>query len=134
MRLLFAIFAIFLAVAACAQEFKPYPKARITESQWQSYFDEVRSKHGPSEKRFPSEHLVVFEDTQAMLTWAFTTAGHPAHPAWVTRQPVQDSRGVYLRQIGYFAGEEQPFAEMFRAYQALNERMREDFKAKSEKR
>jgi hypothetical protein len=63
------------------------------------------------------------------MSWAFTTPGHPAHPAWVTRQPVEDQRGVQIRQIGYFAGNEPEFAKMFKAYLALNDQMREQFKS-----
>ena len=33
-------------------------------------------------------------------------------------------------QIGYFAGREEPFAELFRQYQATNQRMIEEMKKK----
>jgi hypothetical protein len=131
MRLVtFALLAT-LAFALHAQEFKPYPRARITAEQWQAYFDEVSTKYASSRREFPGEHLVVFEAADSYATYAFTQPGHPAHPAWVTRQPVQDNVGVQIRQIGYFAGEEAPFAQMFRQYQELNARIREDFKNKS---
>jgi hypothetical protein len=44
---------------------------------------------------------------------------------------VSDEAGVNVRQIGYFAGEEQPFAELFRSYQQLNAQIREDFERRS---
>ena len=126
----FALLAT-LAFAVYAQEFKPYPAAHITVQQWQAYFDEASTKYASARREFPGEHLVVFEAADSNTTYAFTQVGHPAHPAWVTRQPVQDNAGVQIRQIGYFAGEETPFAQMFRQYQDLNAQIREDFKRKS---
>ena len=35
---------------------------------------------------------------------------------------------MFIRQIGYFAGDEPEFAKLFKAYLALNDRMREQFK------
>ena len=120
------ILAVLLSCAliAIAQEYKPFPKARITREQWQSYFDQVKSKHQASERQLAEHHLVVFEDPKEMISWAFTTPGHPAHPAWVTRQPAQDSRGVYIKQIGFFAGDEGEFAKLYKGYLAANEAMR----------
>ncbi len=121
-----AILFVCCVVAAPAQEFKPHPRAKITTQQWELYFDEVKSKHRATERQFPSEHLVVYDDLSSGMSWAFTVPGHPAHPAWVTRQPVTDSVGVNVRQIGYFAGDEPEFAKLFKAYLALNEKMREE--------
>lgn len=115
-----------------AQEYKPYPRARITTEQWQQYFAEVSSKHAASRLEVPTENLVVFENTAEYMSYAFTRPGHPAHPAWVTRQLVQDNVGVNVRQIGYFAGDEEPFAKLFRAYQQLNAQMRQDFERRSQ--
>jgi len=36
---------------------------------------------------------------------------------------VEDAAGVKLRQIGYFAGDEAPFAKLFREYEQLNARI-----------
>ena len=131
MRLATVTFLATVVFAVHAQEFKPYPRARITVGQWQGYFDDVSTKYASSRREFPSEHLVVFEAAESLTTYAFTQPGHPAHPAWVTRQPVQDNAGVQIRQIGYFAGDEAPFAQMFRQYQQLNAQIRDDFKNKS---
>lgn len=110
-----------------AQEYKPWPRAQITSDQWQSYFDQVQINFGATERKFPEEHLAIFENTTQYITWVFTTPGHSAHPAWVTRQAVQDGKGVSIRQIGYFAGDEAAFAKMFRGYLALNDQMRDEF-------
>lgn len=123
----FAVLASFAAVAF-AQEFKPYPQARISAEQWQSYFDLVRKSHGKSERSFPDQRLVVFEDPAQYSSYAFTQPGHPAHPAWITRKVVEQDGSSAIDQIGYFAGDEVPFAELFRAYKSLNTQIREYLK------
>ena len=131
MKRVLVLCLLFVATLAPAQEFKPFPRANITREQWEAYFRQVSDRPNITKREFPSEHLVVFEDRESYISWAFTTPEHPAHPAWIARQPVQDARGVSMRQIGYFAGDEKPFAELFRAYQALNDKIREDFQKKS---
>ena len=106
---------------ALAQEYMPFPEARITEAQWKTYFEEVKKTHGNSKRDFPDEHLVVYEDRKVGMFWAFTTPGHPAHPAWITRRIVKQSGKVSTKQIGYFAGQEQAFAKLFNQYLALTE-------------
>jgi hypothetical protein len=116
------------APSSVAQDFKPFPRANITVAQWQSYFDEVKAKHGANVQDVEDQKLLVYTDSATTTLYAFTKPGHPAHPAWVTRKPEQRNDSIFIAQIGYFAGEEAPFAQLFRAYAALNERMREDIK------
>jgi len=116
------LLALLLGEVA-AQEYKPFPQARITPQQWQQYFTEVSSKHAGSRREFPAEHLVIFEDRATYTAYAFTQPGHAAHPAWVTRHVVDGNVGANVRQIGYFAGEEEPFTKLFNAYLQLNAEM-----------
>ena len=109
----------------------PYPQARITSDEWQQYFSEVSSKHAASRREFPAEHLVVFEDRATYTAYAFTQPGHAAYPSWITRHVLRDDAGVKVRQIGYFAGDEESFAKLFEAYQQLNGQMLEDFEIQS---
>jgi hypothetical protein len=111
------------ALAAHAQAFRPHPQAHITAAQWQAYFDEVRAKHGGTEQQFAKEHLVLYNDKVSLMTWAFTTPGHPAHPAWVTRQPVTDGNRVKIRQIGFYAGDAEAFRKLFATYLVMTSRM-----------
>jgi hypothetical protein len=127
--LLAGVLLLTVVTAAWAIEFKPYPTAKITESQWKAYFDEVRAAHGASMQEFRDQRLVVFHDgTTAVASYAFTQPGHPAHPAWVARRVTGFGGDVKLDTIGYFAGDEAPFAELFRQYQALNQRMIEQIR------
>jgi hypothetical protein len=136
MRVARAIAVLFcsflLAERASAQEFKPYPRANITEAQWQRYFDEVREKHGASVQDIGDQKLLVFTDKTTNTIYGFTKEGHPAHPAWITRKLEQRGDELFVGQIGYFAGSEPPFGQLFREYLALNVKMKEDAKRKQQ--
>jgi hypothetical protein len=128
-RLLKTLGSLLVACAftsAGAQEFKPHPQAEISVEQWQAYFNEVSSKHGGDMKDLDAEKLVVFFDRSTATAYAFTKPGHPAYPAWVTRRVQEKDGKIGVSQIGYFAGNKEEFGKLFRAYQRLNDRMRED--------
>jgi hypothetical protein len=99
-------------------QYMPHPVADISVQQWEDFRRLVEEAYGSSRRAFPDEHLEVFDSTDNVLHFAFTTAGHAAHPAWITRRATDGS----VDQIGYFAGTEEPFAELFRAYLALTDR------------
>jgi hypothetical protein len=123
-RTLLFVFIAVLAVtrAAAAIEFKPHPTAHITEAQWSAYFDEVRAALGGSAQELGEHKLIVFYDKATGTSYAFTQPAHPAHPAWIARRIANKN----VEQIGYFAGREEPFAELFRQYQVTNQRMIEE--------
>jgi hypothetical protein len=129
---LVSLTAIHMASAAQAQEFKPYPRANITEAQWQAYFDEVREKHGATVQDIEDQKLLVYTDKATSTIYGFTKPGHAAHPAWIARKPEQRGDAIFIGQIGYFAGAEPAFAKLFREYLALNEKMKEDIKRKQQ--
>ncbi len=99
-------------------QYMPYPLADITAGQWEDYHRLVAETFASSRREFPDEHLEVFHSPDGVLHLAFTIAGHPAHPAWITRKAQDGS----VDQIGYFAGPEEPFAELFRSYLALTKK------------
>lgn len=99
-------------------QYMPYALADITVAQWEDYHRLVAETFTISRREFPDEHLEVFHSPDSTLHLAFTTAGHPAHPAWITRKVL----GGSVDQIGYFAGPEEPFAELFRSYLALTKK------------
>jgi hypothetical protein len=123
------ITCMLLVGPGSAQEYQPYPEARITISQWQSYLELVRNKFGDTE-RHPSAKLVEFNSSDTF--YIFTEPGHPAHPAWVTQQIVKMDNGLGMRQIGFFAGDERAFAALFRAYRGRIDKVREDMKRRSQ--
>ena len=114
-----------LVLVACATkgpEYMPHPRAEISKEQWVAYHDEVIAAHGATRRNFSDEHLEVFNSPDERMHFAFTMEGHPAHPAWITRQITEKDGQVLTNQIGYFASQEEPFAKLFRAYQALTAR------------
>jgi hypothetical protein len=111
------------AIATRAQEFKPYPDAKVTIAQWQAYLDLIREKVGSSERSFPAQHLQSYSNEATRTVYAFTEPGHPEHPAWITRRVVEDGKGVSMEQTGFFAGDEPAFAKMFADYQQMNEQI-----------
>lgn len=118
--------ALLSANPAVAQEYQPYPSPRITVEQWQRYLAAVRSGHEASAEIYKDQRLVGFTDQATRTFYIFTTKGHPAHPAWITRQVVETGGKVHVRQVGYFAGKEEAFAALFNEYLQRNEQLRED--------
>jgi hypothetical protein len=121
--LLLAATLVVGASGALAIEFKPYRNEAITARQWEDYFGQVKAAFGASVQELSDQQLILFDDKATATTYAFTKPGHPAHPAWVTRRIVQEGSKMYVDQIGYFAGQEAPFAILFQQYQETNKRM-----------
>ena len=124
--------SVLLATAAAAQDFQPYPAPKVTPEQWSSYAEIVRQSHGASAQYVREENVVVFSDLRTRTFWVFTTKDHPAHPAWITRQMVEENGQVNVRQIGFFAGSESQFAKLFRSYQERNAQLMEDVQRRNQ--
>ena len=69
--------------------------------------------------------LIAFSDDRTLTFWVFTLKKHPAHPALITRQLYEENGEFRVRQIGYFAGSEEEFAQLFREYQMRNEELKQ---------
>jgi hypothetical protein len=116
---------LFVSLSGNTADIKPFPRAKISVEQWQGYFDLVTKEFGETKRIYKEQNLAVFSDDAQRANIAFTTINHTAHPAWVTRYVTQDNESVYVAQIGYFAGEEPPFAKLFKDYAKLNEKVKE---------
>lgn len=121
-----ALLLLLLAGPAVAQEFQPYPTPQITREQWARYAEQIRQTYLASAEILEGQNQVAFSDMRTRTFWIFTTKDHPAHPAWITRQMVEENGQVHVRQIGYFAGSEPEFAKLFRFYQERNAQLMED--------
>jgi hypothetical protein len=130
MRNLLLALIFLVATSAEAQQFKPFPRANITVAQWRAYYEEVSAKHSANVQNVDAEKLIVFHDPESKTFYAFTQPGHLAHPAWIARKLETRNDQLFIGQIGYFAGDEPQFAQLFKAYLALNERLREASKQK----
>ena len=118
--------------AARGQEFQPYPSPKVTVDQWQKYLLEVRSRHEASLEIYKDKNVVVFSDPTTRTFYIFTTKDNPAHPAWITRQIVEQGGKVNVRQIGYFAGAQEPFDRMFSEYLQLNEQLKHEVEQRNQ--
>lgn len=111
-----------------AVEIEPFPRAKITVEQWQEYFDKVSHDFGATKRIYEEQNLVVFSNDELHANFAFTTKNHAAHPAWVTRYVIQNNDSISIAQIGYFAGDEAPFAKLFKEYAKLNDKVKENLR------
>jgi hypothetical protein len=123
----FFLLAILLPVQLWAAEYRPYPEAQISVEQWQEYFDAVLLEFAETMQAMPEVDLILFYDESTLSYYAFTSPGNPAHPAWATRKVVEQDGAISVEQIGYFAGEEAPFADLFDAFSDLSDEMRKEF-------
>ncbi len=114
------------AAPALAQEFQPYPSPKITVEQWKNYATQIRQNFESTAEVLKGKNLVAFSDPRSRTFYIFTTKDHPAHPAWITRQMVEDGGQVRVRQIGYFAGSEEEFAKLFSEYQERNQQLQDE--------
>jgi len=131
MKKTIAVLLVLFSVGVSSTEFKPYALAEITTEQWASYFEKVSQAFPKTVQDHPEQHLIVYFNNKERLSYAFTKEGHPAHPAWVTRQVVEAEGTIDMVQIGYFAGKEKPFAALFRQYQHLTEQTKANLRASS---
>ena len=128
---LFLIACLFFSELFAAT-YNPYEDSKITPEQWQEYYDIVQSEFGETRDEVTDAKLVLFEDAAASMFFAFTLPEHPAHPAWITRKLVEKDGDVSMEQIGYFAGEEDPFSELFQDYAELAYQVQSDLERQEE--
>lgn len=117
---------LLAAAPALAQEFQPYPQPKITAEEYARYAEQVLQTLGYSTEILKDQKLIAFSDQRTRTFYVFTIKEHPAHPAWITRQMVEEDGQVRVKQIGYFAGNEEAFAKLFREYQGRNQQLMED--------
>ena len=124
--------ASLLAAVTGSQDFQPYRSPQVTAEQFAAYAEQVRQGYGATAEVIREEKVIVFSDLRTRTFWIFTTKDHPAHPAWITRQMVEENGQVNVRQIGYFAGSEPEFAKLFRSYQERNAQLMEDVQRRNQ--
>ncbi len=120
-QILFSFFIIlFTATAAGADQEKlpleliqPYPAPKITMAEWKSFHKTVSKDLVGEKTPFDAQQLEVFTDTEKSITYIFTTEGHKAHPAWITRYAFMGNVVYDVANIGYFGGDEIAFKRLF---------------------
>ncbi len=124
--------ACLFASQLLAATYNPYEDSKITPEQWQDYYDSVQSEFGETKQEVSDAMLVLFEDASSSTYYAFTLPEHPAHPAWITRKLVARDGDISMELIGYYAGDEEPFSELFQDYTELSYQVQSDLKARKE--
>ena len=120
---------LLLSSVSIAAEYQPYADAKITAEQWQEYYAIVDAEFADTMEDLLEAKLRVYRDDASATFYAFTMVDHPAYPAWITRRVVERNGAISIEQIGYFAGEETPFAALFDDYSALADELQAEFKA-----
>jgi hypothetical protein len=126
------LIACLFAAQLLAATYNPYEDSEITAEQWQEYYDTVQSEFGETREETGDAMLVLFEDASSSTYYAFTLPEHPAHPAWIARKLVDREGEVAMDLIGFFAGDEEPFSELFQDYAELTYQIRSDLEAQKE--
>ena len=96
-----------------AIEVEPYESQKISDEEWNKYHDSISSQLSETRRAYDSHKLEVFSDDQARASIAFTMPGHEAHPSWVTRHVVVEDGALFMKVVGYFAGNEKAFKAPF---------------------
>src|SRR5262245_12245394 len=115
--------ASLVAGPAFAPAWQPYPQPKLPVEQWKEYLATVREYLEASAEIYKDKGVVVFSNPDTRTFYIFTTKDNPAHPAWITRQLVEEKGQVNVRQIGFYAGNADKFDKMFREYLQRNEEL-----------
>ncbi len=127
-----ALASIAPASIVMGQALEPFESPRISDTQWRTYYFEVETAHRDSLERLDAELLIRFRDRETATIWTFTQIGHPAHPGWVTRRVVTVDGQTSVRQVGYFAGDEEAFVILFQKFLEQNKRIQERLNEQSQ--
>ena len=81
----------------------------------------------------PDGWVIITEPAPAFAVWSFTPEAHYAHPAVVRRVTKQDpTGGVGVEMTALCQAEKEPCDRLIREFQQLNERMREQVRARTQ--
>ncbi len=105
-----------LAVTATADAAPRFASPHITPEEWQSFYDEVRSKPGAQDISRPDVTGVIAISVPGERTVYYFTRPGPVHPAVIIEQVVLRDGRMTLRYSGYYAGSEAAFAQWFDAF------------------
>jgi hypothetical protein len=67
---------------------------------------------------------IVANDNAAKTIWSFPPPGHPAYPAAVKRQIVQQADGAYLTMSVHCEASKQACDDLVRTFEQLNDQMK----------
>lgn len=97
MNKLIGLIILLSPMLAAAVEYMPYETPEVSHEQWESYRALVVDEYGDSAQHFAEQNLVVYSNEEQATSYAFTTDAHAAHPAWITRQVVENESEVSIQ-------------------------------------
>jgi hypothetical protein len=110
---------------AQAQDSAPrFPQSKITKAQWDTFLVEVKAKPGAQDASRPERPDIAAIAVEREGTMYYFTKSGAAHPAVVIAQVATRDGAVFLRHSGYYAGDEQAFARLFKGYTEEADKMR----------
>jgi hypothetical protein len=104
---------VLFVQAANAQAFKPYATSKVTQAQWNEYYEQVKARHGATLRDSEPDKLQLFFNVETQVVYTFTKPGHPAHPAWVSRLLVAAGDKYALSLNGFYAGSEAEYRKLY---------------------
>jgi hypothetical protein len=115
-------------VASAQQAALPPPPAGIGYPTVAAAFQALRHKSGVKISN-PLGWTVIEDKSKAgFILWSFVPQGHPAYPAVVRRQIVQNAGGIYVAMNVLCEAPKLPCDKLVAEFKALNTKVREDMK------
>ena len=127
-----SILIFFFCLKVYAADFEPYKNTKISPIEWTKYFEQIETEYGDSARRHDSENSIYFTDQERATIYQFTTIRHPAHPSWITSEIKMIEGRPKVNQIGYFAGSEKEFREMYESIRQLHQTSEENMNRQRE--
>jgi len=111
----FCIAFFGLAFSVQAQTSKRFPQSKITATEWQQYFDEVKALPDARIQEGRIQTQVSFAGSDKNEIYYFTNSNHPAHPAVIRITAYVDSSGETRASVtGNYAGSKEDFDPWFK--------------------
>lgn len=128
--ILFALLCLWQSAAAI--ELEPYASSKISVGQWNQYHRKVKKElaSGRGSFKYEAGELETYSEPQSCTMVTFTTPGHKAHPAWVTTRIVVEAKKIGVHVVGYYAGNEAAYLDL---YQRMNAMVEETLKSSEKK-
>jgi hypothetical protein len=120
------LLTVILADVACAQEpagtAAPAPEYRTAAAAFEAL-------HAKGRVKISTESgWTVIEDQSTLSVWSFTPPEHPAFPAAIHRQVVQDGNDLFVKMDVLCEAPKSACDTMVAEFQKLNRRVRDDVK------
>ena len=118
---------LFLSIFIISLNASSYEYTGVTKDGIDSVYKEAMSKPG----------IVVIEEhdykkitvASERITYFFTLPAHPAHPAVVIQEVVQENGAIYLQAKGITAGDRKIFEQWLRNFEQMHSRVRKQMKS-----